>query len=123
MNGCGRSLPALHDRITFCLPLLDTSAAAPPDAPWRPTALMAVILAGEALGLLLALAPGTEGWVVRFGLVSLGIQWIAVSTLCALFLLRHPLGRLPPMRLAWGCLVLLLAMTSPVACAAWELQE
>ena len=115
--------PARHDRtISFAGRYLDTPAAAPLDALWRPTALMAVILAGEALGLLLALAPGTEGWVVRFGLASLGIQWIAVSTLCALFLLRHPLGRLPPMRLAWGCLVLLLAMTSLVACAAWELQ-
>lgn len=82
---------------------------------------MAVILAGEALGLLLALAPGTEGWLVRFGLASLGIQWIAVGTLCALFLLRRMLGRLPPMRLAWACLGLLMAMTWLVASAAWEL--
>ena len=82
---------------------------------------MAVILAGEALGLLLALAPGTDGWLVRFGLASLGIQWIAVGTLCALFLLRHPLARLPAMALAWACLGLLLAMTLLVASAAWEL--
>ena len=83
---------------------------------------MAVILAGEALAMLLALAPGTEGWLVRLGLASLAIQWIAVGTLCALFLLRHPLSRLPPMRLAWACLGLLLAMTLLVAGAAWELQ-
>ena len=82
---------------------------------------MAVILAGEALGLLLALAPGTEGWIVRFGLASLGIQWIAIGTLCALFLLRRPLGRVSPMQLAWACLGLLLAMTLLVASAAWEL--
>lgn len=82
---------------------------------------MAVILAGEALALLLALAPGTEGWLVRFGLASLGIQWIAVGTLCALFLLRRPLARLPAMAMAWACLGLLLAMTLLVASAAWEL--
>jgi two-component system sensor histidine kinase AlgZ len=94
---------------------------APLDALWRPTALMAVLLAGEALALVLALAPGTEGWVVRFGLASLGIQWIAVATLCALFLLRHPLARLPALKMAWACLGLLLAMTLLIATAAWEL--
>ena len=116
------TFPARHDRaIPIAGHVLDTLAPAPLDALWRPTALMAVILAGEALALLLALAPGTEGWLVRLGLASLGIQWIAVGTLCALFLLRHLLGRLSPMRLAWGCLGLLLAMTLLVASAAWEL--
>jgi len=100
---------------------LDNPVPAPLDALWRPTALMAVLLAGEALALVLALAPGTEGWLVRLGLASLGIQWIAVGTLCTLFLLRHLLGRLSAMRLAWGCLGLLLAMTLLVASAAWEL--
>ena len=71
--------------------------------------------------MLLALAPGTEGWLVRLGLASLGVQWIAVGTLCALFLLRRPLARLPAMQLAWTCLGLLLAMTLLVAAAAWEL--
>ena len=94
---------------------------APLDALWRPTALMAVILAGEALALVLALAPGTDGWLVRLGLASLAIQWIAVGTLCALFLLRHGLARLRAMQLAWACLGLLLAMTLLVASAAWEL--
>ena len=94
---------------------------APLDALWRPTALMAVILAGEALALVLALAPGTDGWLVRLGLASLAIQWIAVGTLCALFLLRHGLARLRAMQLAWACLGLLLAMTLLVAGAAWEL--
>ena len=88
---------------------------------WRPTALMTVILAGEALALLLALAPGTDDWLVRLGLASLGIQWIAVGTLCALYLLRSVLERLPPMRLAWVCLALLLGMTLLVAMAAWNL--
>ena len=100
---------------------LDSSSSAPLDDLWRPTALMAVILAGEALALLLALAPGTDDWLVRLGLASLGIQWITLGTLCALFLLRRLLGPLPPMRLAWACLGLLLGMTLLVAMAAWNL--
>ena len=116
------AFPARHDRtIPVAGRALNLPATAPLDALWRPTALMTVILAGEALGLLLALAPGTEGWVVRFGLASLGIQWIAVATLCALFLLRHPLARLPALKMAWACLGLLLAMTLLIATAAWEL--
>lgn len=116
------AFPARHHRaILIAGRCLDTPSPAPLDALWRPTALLAVVLAGEALGLLLALAPGTEGWVVRFGLASLGIQWIAIGTLCALFLLRRPLARVSPMPLAWACLGLLLAMTLLVASAAWEL--
>src|SRR3546814_11263307 len=53
--------------------------------------------------------------------MSLGIQWIAVGTLCALYLLRRPLSRLPSSTLAWACLGLLLAMTLLVASAAWAL--
>ena len=95
---------------------------APPllDALWRPTALLAVMLAGEALALLLALAPGSDGgWLVRFGLASLGVQWIALGTLCALFLLRRLLARMPAQWVAWACLGILLAMTLLVSAAAW----
>src|SRR3546814_11900931 len=53
--------------------------------------------------------------------MSLGSQWIAVGTLCALYLLRRPLSRLPSSTLAWACLGLLLAMTLLVASAAWAL--
>src|SRR5690606_6245285 len=93
------------------------------DALWRPTALIAVVLAGEALALVLALAPGQPagGRLVLFGLASLGIQWVALATLCALYLLRHPLARLSPPKVAWVCLGLVLAMTLLVALAAWGL--
>lgn len=94
----------------------------PLDALFRPPALAAVVLAGEALALILALAPGqSDGRLVAFGLASLGIQWVTLGTLCALYLLRSLLARLPAPLLAWACLGLLLAITLLVAGAAWGL--
>ncbi len=88
---------------------------------WRPQALMGVVLGGEALAAILALAPTQDGdRLVHFGLASLGIQWVAVGTLSALYLLRRVLGRLAPRHLAWACLALFLAMTVLVAMAAWS---
>lgn len=96
--------------------------AHPLDALFRPQALVTVVLAGEALALILALAPGqSSGRVVAFGLASLGIQWVALGTLCALYVCRHPLARLPAPLLAWACLGLLLAISLLVSGAAWGL--
>ncbi|MFT4178463.1 MAG: histidine kinase [Thermomonas sp.] len=106
-------------------PITATSEDAPLSALWRPTVLIAVVLAGEALALILALAPGQPpgGRLVLFGLASLGIQWVLVTSLCALYLLRHVLARLTPPRLAWVCLGLLLATSFLVAHAAWRLLQ
>ena len=91
---------------------------------WRPTAVITVLLVGEALALVLALAPaGSDDRLVRFGLASLGIQWIALGTLSAMYLLRRWLVKLPATPLAWTCLGLLLAMTALVASAAWNVLE
>lgn len=88
---------------------------------WRPPALLSVVLGGEALATIVALAPAQGGdRLVHFGLASLCVQWVAIGTLCALYLLRRPLGRLPPLRLAWVCLMLLLGMSLLVAAAAWN---
>jgi two-component system sensor histidine kinase AlgZ len=96
--------------------------ARPLDALFRPPALIAVVLAGEALALILALAPGqSNGRLVAFGLASMGVQWATLGTLCALYVLRTPLSRLPAPLLAWACLGLLLAITLLVAGAAWGL--
>lgn len=87
---------------------------------WRPPALMGVVLGGEALAAILALAPTqSDSRLVLFGLASLGAQWVTLGTLCALFLLRKPLGQLPPLRLAWACLALFLMMSLLVSAAAW----
>ncbi len=91
---------------------------------WRPTAVITVLLAGEALALVLALAPaGNDDRLVRFGLASLGIQWIALGTLSVLYLLRRWLAKLPAPALAWACLGLMLVITALVAWAAWRVLE
>ena len=96
----------------------------PLEALWRPTAVITVLLAGEALALVLALAPaGNDDRLVRFGLASLGIQWIALGTLSALYLLRRWLVKLSASSAAWACLGLLLAMTALVASAGWRVLE
>ena len=88
---------------------------------WRPPALLSVVLGGEALAAIIALAPARGGGrLVQFGLTSLSVQWVAIGTLCLLFLLRRPLGRLPPLRLAWVCLLLLLGMSLIVGAASWS---
>ncbi len=103
------------------MPERATTPEEPLAALWRPPALLGVMLGGEALAAILALAPTQNGdRLVQFGLASLGIQWVALGTLCALYLLRHRLDRLPPMRLAWICLGLFLAMSLLVSMAAWS---
>lgn len=96
----------------------------PLDALLRPSALIAVILAGEALAALLALSPvPANDRLVLFGLMSLGIQWIALGTLAAIYVLGNLLGRLPPHVLAWACLGLLLLMTLLLVLLAWWLLD
>lgn len=89
--------------------------AAPLDILWQARAIVAIILAGQGLALLLALAPGVQGdrWVL-FGLASLVVQWVALLTLLGLFLLRHLVRHLPPITVAWVALALLLMATSLV---------
>ena len=93
------------------------------DALWRPPALMGVVLTGEALALVMSLGDQSRGWLVPFGLASLGIQWVAVGTLCALFLLRRPMAKLTPHVLVWSCLGVLVAMTLLVSVAASRLLD
>jgi two-component system sensor histidine kinase AlgZ len=92
----------------------------PLDALFRPAALVAVVVVGEALALMLALAPAhpAGGRLVQFGLISLGLQWTSLGTLCAIYLLRRVLARLQPSLIAWACLGLLLTMTLLVSFAA-----
>lgn len=87
----------------------------PLDSLWHPHAITATVLAGEALALVLALSPaGLEDFWVRFGLASLAIQWVGLSTLLAIYLLRRQLAGLSPAALAWCSLVLLLGITALV---------
>ena len=81
---------------------MSAPARSPLEALFRAPVLIAVLLAGEALALIMSLAsskPGTR--LIQFGLASLGIQWVCLATLCTLYLLRRPLTRLSPHLLAW----------------------
>ncbi len=99
------------------------SSVAPPsplEALWQPQALVAVLLAGEGLAALLALAPGNQSdrWV-HFGLASIMIQWVALLTLAGLYVMRGPLAGLAPPRVAWIALSLLLLSTWLAGAASW----
>jgi two-component system sensor histidine kinase AlgZ len=84
----------------------------PLHALFQPPALIGALLAGEGLALILSLAPGIdEGLLVRFGLASLGIQWIALATIGTLYVLKAPLSRLPVQAAAPVALGVLLLAT------------
>ena len=88
---------------------------------FQPPALIGALLAGEGLALILSLAPGIdEGLLVRFGLASLGIQWIALATIGALYVLKAPLSRLPVQAAAPVCLGVLLLATLGLSTVALQ---
>lgn len=96
-------------------------ATTPLDALHQPSVLIWTVLAGEGLALVLALAPGVSGdRLIHFGLASLAIQWVMLSTLALLYLLRSPLSRLPQKTVLYLALLLLLLMTLLVhALSGW----
>ena len=85
---------------------------APIELLWQAPAVTGLVVAGEALALILALAPGvgSERWVY-FGLASLAIQWIVLLTLAGTYLFRGLLRRSSPGRQAWLTLCLLMGAT------------
>lgn len=93
---------------------------APLDALWQAPVIIRVLVAGEALAVILALAPGVgdNRWV-HFGLISLMVQWISLSTLGALYLLRRLLVQLPPLWIANIALLILVAVSVLVCTASW----
>lgn len=96
------------------------ASSRPLDALWQAPALIWVVLAGEGLAVVLALAPGIEQdrWVY-FGLTSMLIQWVSLLTLGGLYLLRCPLAKVKPHRLAYLTLGILLLSTWLVAAVCW----
>ena len=93
----------------------------PLHALFQPPALIGVLLAGEALALIVSLAPGLdEGFLVRFGLASLATQWVAIGTVGTLYLLRPALVRLPPLASAPAGLGVLLLATLALAVVALQ---
>lgn len=101
---------------------LRTSSAPPQplDTLWQAQTIVWVLLAGECLAVVLALAPGASGArMVYFGLASLAIQWVALLSLGMLYLLRRRLGTVRPQALAWIALAVLLLNTWLVSALAW----
>ena len=103
------------------MPPMTPAPPNPLDTLWQPGTLIRVVLAGQALSLVLALAPGLGGdRLVYFGLASLMILWALLATLGALYLLRRPLARMPAQRIAWLALALLMLSTWLVGSLAWS---
>lgn len=90
------------------------------DLLWQPMSVMWVMLAAEALAIILSLAPGLQAnrWVY-FGLMSLLLQWIALLSLGVAYLFRLPLSRLQRPGLAWAMVGLLIATTSLLGAFGW----
>ncbi|GAB3343401.1 sensor histidine kinase [Marilutibacter aestuarii] len=94
------------------------------DTLWQPRTLVWVLIAGEGLAVVLALAPGGSGdrWVY-FGLTSILLQWISLLTMSTLYWARRRLARLTPVQLAYAALVALMASTWVVSGGAWFLLQ
>ncbi len=74
----------------------------------RAQAVLAAVLAGVAVALLLALAPGVEGpRLAVFGLSALFILWVALLAAAALCLMRRLLAGLSPPEVALAALLVL----------------
>jgi two-component system, LytTR family, sensor histidine kinase AlgZ len=102
----------------------DSRSNNPLDTLWQGPSMLSVVFIGEAVAALLALAPGFLGdrWVY-FGLASLMIQWVILLSLGLLFIFRHALSNMKPIRVSWLALGILLASSIAVASGAWFLME
>lgn len=100
----------------------ESRTATPLDALWQAPVIIWTMLAGESLAAVLALAPGVavDRWVY-FGLASFLVQWVLLLTLGCLYLLRRPLSKVRPQRVAYVALGLLVAATWGVFLLAWLL--
>jgi len=87
---------------------------------WRTSTLVSVVLAGEALALIMSLTPGfsVDRWVY-FGLSSMLIQWILLLTLGSLYLFRTRLSHYSVNTLSWLSLAILVFNTWAVCGLCW----
>jgi two-component system, LytTR family, sensor histidine kinase AlgZ len=83
----------------------------PLDSLWQGRVVIWVVLAGEGLAAILTLASDADSRWVRFGLISLLVQWIALLTLGVLYLFRKFLSRLKPQLIAYIAMLCLLCST------------
>ena len=73
------------------------STVSPLDSLWQGRVVIWVVLAAEGLAAVLTLAGDAPlGRWIRFGLLSLTVQWVALLTLGGLYLLRKRLDDVKP---------------------------
>ena len=97
-----------------------TSIIRPLDALWEARTLIWVVLAGEALALVLALAPGSNSHrMAYFGIASFAIQWVILMAMGVLFLFRSRIVLWQPVRIATLALCSVLLTTWLVCGLAW----
>lgn len=91
----------------------------PVDLLWQASSLVAVLVFGQGLALLLALAPGARGtaWLEYFGLASLMVQWTSLLTLGVLYVARRWLRRHRPVVVAVIALVTLVVVAGATSMA------
>ena len=90
-------------------PNIPAKTGAPLDSLWQGRVVIWVVLAAEGLAAVLTLAGDAPlGRWIRFGLLSLVVQWVALLTLGGLYLLRKRLRDIKPQRVAYIALALLL---------------
>lgn len=88
----------------------------PIDLLWHTPTIAWVLLIGQGLAIVLALAPGiTMQWLVYFGLVSILVQWVVFLTLMLLYLARRQLARRSPQSVTWLAVLVLMASAVFVA--------
>ena len=90
-------------------PNIPVKTGAPLDSLWQGRVVIWVVLAAEGLAAVLTLAGDAPlGRWIRFGLLSLVVQWVALLTLGGLYLLRKRLRDVKPQLVAYIALALLL---------------
>ncbi|MDO4709652.1 MAG: histidine kinase [Pseudomonadota bacterium] len=100
------------DLTGVMLPVMPKSPALPSNSPllllWRSKSILLTMLLAETVAIILSLTPGLVlEPLVYLGLMSLLLQWIALSTLCLTRLLLPWLGRLSITSLLCSLVVLL----------------
>ncbi|HEY4529325.1 MAG TPA: histidine kinase [Luteimonas sp.] len=96
------------------------SALRPLDTLWQANTVIRIVLAGEALAVVLALAPGAANdRLAYFGMASFAIQWIALGGMGILYAARAPLEAASPVAVARVALAALLLSTWLVTLLAW----
>ncbi len=97
-----------------------TAPLKPLDTLWQAKTIIWIVLAGEALAVVLALAPGAFGERLSyFGIASFAIQWIALMSLAMLYLMRRWLAGVGPVLVTQIALAALLLSTWLVIGLAW----